>query len=221
VQMLEQADDPDVVQGWHPTVPLLERKDDAPAVDGVLPTVPVFTWSGAEAEPRLHTAVLEPADDAPVPTGRHRARRTVGRTVALRAGLVAGGLLVAAAIGVGGADALGLTGSAQPASGDASVGESDVLPVAPELERTVDVHSPPARRPAPPPPPAAAPRTPAPQPPAEPAPQPGTAEAPSPAPAAAVRVGKPCSTKGATGMTDDGERMVCRGGHGRPRWRLA
>src|SRR3954469_1928980 len=140
--MLEQADDLPAVPGWHPTVPLLEPQGDTPAVDGALPTTPLPMWDDDGGESRHHTAVhaLGPKNDAPELGGRHRADRPAGRTAALRIGLVAGGLLATAGLGLGAADALGLTGASQEASGGTtSAGASDVLPVAPEFERTVDV----------------------------------------------------------------------------------
>src|SRR4051812_24340653 len=76
-------------------------------------------------------------------SGRHRLAPGRCRTAALRAALVVGVLLATALLGLATAGALGLTGLPLIASDDASArGASDVLPVAPEYERTVDMHPP-------------------------------------------------------------------------------
>jgi hypothetical protein len=157
--------------------------------------------------------------------GRHRLAAKPRRKAALRAALVVGVLLATALLGLLTAGALGLTGLPMVASDESSAPDaSDVLPVAPEFERTVDMDQPAPHRPSPsaspvvPDPPAAQPAT-------EPPPELVAADAPSPentpAPAATVRPGDPCPAKDATGLTPRGKQVVCRGGHGRLRWRVA
>jgi hypothetical protein len=163
------------------------------------------------------------ADD-PTPPGRHRLAPSPARAIALRVGLVAGCLLGTAALGLTTAGALGLTGLAASAPGHAATpGTSTVLPVDPAFERTVDIRVP-APRPQTPAPsapaPAAAPvENPPPAPEVAPAPEPPPA--PAPPPADTMRPGDRCPERGATAEAAGGERLVCRGGKERTRWRRA
>jgi len=139
-------------------------------------------------------------------------------------------LLATAVLGLVTANAVGLTGLPVLDSEAASSPDtSDVLPVAPRFERTIDVPAQaprsPRASPAPVIPDVAAPRPAAPAPPdAAPADEPAAAPPPPREPAhATVRPGDPCPSRGATGVTAGGKPTVCSGGrgHGRNRWRLA
>jgi hypothetical protein len=170
---------------------------------------------------------LDTPDQQDVDTGRHRAP-SGGRRLVVRIAMLVGALGATAALGLVAANALGVTDLATGSGHASTQGSSDVLPLDPQFEKTVDIHPPASRAERP------APSTTVPQPviqrPAAPSPaatpsaaaRPAAEQSPQPRPAPAVRLGKRCSDTGASATTADGRRVVCVSGRGgRARWRLA
>ena len=166
---------------------------------------------------------LDTSDEGVHP-GRHRAPRSAVRRLSLRLGIAALGVLVAAGLGVGCADLLGLSDAVEVAAeaslprGVAQAREEEPRPWRSTARPAVGTPQPedPPVDPAPEPPTAAVPPEPA----ARPSPAP---RAPAAAPVRTVRTGGSCAAVGQTATTTHGGIAVCTAsrGNGPNKWRAA
>lgn len=183
----------------------------------------VVASTNSEGQRIVHELATSDEDAFP---GRHRAPASAVRSLSVRMGIAALGILVATGLGAATADVLGLSDAAQMASqGSSPQGISPVPEEEPRPGRTTGL----ATRSAVPMPPEDLSVDPAPQsPPADaataaagrPAPVAGP---PAPAPVRTVRTGDSCSAVGQTATTRRGDAAVCTAspGNGPNKWRAA